>query len=128
MTLVLVIIDLVVAALVTLATCIQVLYLEAQRLRARDLPSLEFFKETLEPKIGVEIEKATLVFSLVKHLGLAVLGVITLAWTSQNAEPWEAFAAACLLVMLYAVLGTYLIPQIVYTKTDGIGLLRLVPL
>jgi putative hemolysin len=128
MTLVLIIVDLVVAALVTLATCIQVLYLEAQRLRARDLPALQFFKETLEAKIGLETEKGTVVFSLVKHIGLAVIGVITLAWTSQNAENWEAFAAACLLVMLYAVLGTYLIPQIVYTKSDGNALLRLVPL
>jgi CBS domain containing-hemolysin-like protein len=128
MTLVLVIIDLLVAVLVTLATCIQVLYLEGERLRARDLPSLQFFKETLESKIVLETEKGTLVFSLVKHIGLAAIGVITLAWTSQNAEPWEAFAAACLLVMLYAVLGTYLIPQIVYTKSNGTGLLRLVPL
>ena len=128
MTLVLVIVDLVVATLVTLATCIQLLYLEAQRLRARDLPSLQFFKETLESKIGLETVKGTLVFSLVKHIGLAAVGVITLAWTSQNAEAWEAFAAACLLVMLYAVSGTYLIPQIVYTKTDGHGLLRLLPL
>jgi CBS domain containing-hemolysin-like protein len=128
MTLVLVIIDLLVAALVTLATCIQLLYLESQRLRARDLPSLEFFKETLESKIGLETEKGALVFSLVKHIGLAIVGVITLAWTAQNADGWEASAAACLLVMLYAVLGTYLIPQIVYTKSNGIGLLRLLPL
>jgi magnesium and cobalt exporter, CNNM family len=128
MTLVLILVDLLVAALVTLATCIQVLYLESQRLRARDLPSLEFFKETLESKIGLETEKGALVFSLVKHLGLAVVGVVTLAWTSESAEGWDALAAACLLVMLYAVLGTYLIPQIVYTKSKGTGLLRLVPL
>jgi len=128
MTLLLVLIDLAVAALVTLVTCIQVLYLESQRLRARDLPSLEFFKETLETKIGLETEKGALVFSLVKHIGLAIVGVITLAWAAQNADSWEAFTAACVLVMLYAVLGTYLIPQIVYTKTSGQGLLRLVPL
>ena len=128
MTLMLVILDVLVSALVTLATCIQVLYLESQRLRARDLPSLEFFKETLESRIGLETEKGALVFSLVKHIGLAVVGVLTLAATLPNAEGWEGMAAACLLVMLYAVLGTYLIPQIVYTKSNGIGLLRLVPL
>ncbi|HEV2200411.1 MAG TPA: hemolysin family protein [Bryobacteraceae bacterium] len=128
MTLVLVLVDVLVATLVTLATCIQVLYLEAQRLRARDLPSLQFFKETLESEIGLETEKGALVFSLVKHLGLAIVGVVTLAWTSENAGGWDALAAACLLVMLYAVLGTYLIPQIVYTKSRGTGLLRLVPL
>jgi CBS domain containing-hemolysin-like protein len=124
----LVIVDLLVAALVTLATCIQVLYLESQRLRARDLPSLEFFKETLEARIGLDTDKGAQVFSLIKHIGLAIVGVITLAWISESADGWEALAAACLLVMLYAVLGTYLIPQIVYTKSSGRGLLGLVPL
>jgi CBS domain containing-hemolysin-like protein len=128
MELVLIIVDLLVAGLVTLATCIQVLYLESQRIRARDLPSLEFFKETLESRIGLETEKGALVFSLIKHIGLSVVGVLTLAATLPNADGWEGLAAACLLVMLYAVLGTYLIPQIVYTKSDGTGLLRLVPL
>ena len=128
MTLVLAVADVLVAALVTLATCVQVLYLESQRLRARDLPALEFFKETLESKIGLETEKGALVFSLVKHIGLAVVGVVTLAWTSQNAAGWDALAAACLLVMLYAVVGTYLIPQVFYTKSKGTGLLKLVPL
>jgi putative hemolysin len=128
MTLVLILVDVLIAGLVTLATCIQVLYLESQRLRARDLPSLEFFKDTLESKIGLETEKGALVFSLVKHVGLAMVGVVTLAWTSESAEGWDALAAASLLVMLYAVLGTYLIPQIVYTKSKGTGLLRLVPL
>ena len=36
--------------LVTLVTCIQVLYLESLRIRARELPSLQFFKETLESR------------------------------------------------------------------------------
>lgn len=128
MTLVFVVVDLIAALLVTLATCIQVLYLESQRIRARDLPSLEFFKETLETKIGLETEKGALVFSLVKHIGLAVVGVLTLAATEENAGGWQGLAAACILVTLYAVLGTYLIPQIVYTKSTGHGLLRLVPL
>ncbi len=127
MTLMFVIVDLLLAAVVTLATCIQVLYLESQRLRARDLPALVFFKETLEPKIGLETDKGAQVFSLVKHIGLAMIGVLTLAGMSENTAGWEALAAACLLVMFYAVLGTYLIPQIVYTKCTGQGLLRLVP-
>ena len=47
---------------------IQVLYLESLRIRARELPSLEFFKETLEAKIGLETELGALTFSLVKHI------------------------------------------------------------
>ncbi len=67
------------ALVVTLVTCIQVLYLESLRIRARELPSLQFFKETLESKIGLETERGALTFSLVKHVGLAVLGCLALA-------------------------------------------------
>jgi len=65
MTLLLLILDIAVAILVTLATTIQVLYLESLRIRARELPSLEFFKATLEAKIGLETELGALTFSLV---------------------------------------------------------------
>ena len=127
MTLLLLILDATVAILVTLATTIQVLYLESLRIRARELPSLEFFKATLEAKIGLETELGALTFSLVKHLGLAVLGCLTLALTAQNATDWEALTVAVLLVAFYAILGTYVIPQIIYRKSTGHGLLPLVP-
>ena len=79
-----------VAILVTLATTIQVLYLESLRIHARELPSLEFFKDTLESKIGLATELGALTFSLVKHLGLAVIGCLILAITMQSAADWEA--------------------------------------
>jgi len=128
MTLLLLIADAAVALLVVLATTIQVLYLESLRIRARELPSLVFFKETLEAKLGLETESGALAFSLVKHIGLAITGCLTLAITAQNAEGWEALTAAVLLVTFYAILGTYVIPQIVYRKSTGHGLVPLVPL
>ena len=48
MTLVLILAAFLMALLVTLVTCLQVLYLESLRIRARELPALQFFKETLE--------------------------------------------------------------------------------
>ncbi len=128
MTLLLLALDALVAIIVTLATTIQVLYLESLRIRARELPSLEFFKATLESKIGLETEAGALTFSLVKHLGLAVLGCLTLALTAHNARDWEALIVAVLLVSSYAILGTYVIPQIIYRKSTGHELLPLVPL
>ena len=128
MTLLLLIADAAVAMLVVLATTIQVLYLESLRIRARELPSLVYFKETLEAKLGLETELGALTFSLLKHIGLAITGCLTLAITAQNAEGWEALTAAVLLVTFYAILGTYVIPQIVYRKSSGHGLVPLVPL
>jgi len=112
---------------VMLATCIQLLYLEALRIRARELPSLQFFKETIEPKIGLETERGALTFSLIKHLGLAILGCLILAITWQSATLWEGLAGAILLAGMVTLLGTYLVPQIVYRKTSGHGLLALLP-
>src|ERR1700722_14734023 len=113
---------------VTMVTCIQVLYQEALRIRARELPALEYFKSTLEGKIGLSTERGALTFSLVKHVGLAVLGCLTLAITVQSAPLGEALAVACLLAGIVAVIGTFIVPQIVYRKSSGHGLVVLVPL
>jgi CBS domain containing-hemolysin-like protein len=107
---------------------LQLFYLESLRLRTRELPSLQFFRETLEGRLGMETEKGALAFSLVKHIGLGVIGCLTLAVTALKAESWEALIAACLFMVLYVVVGTHIVPQIIYRKTSGCGLLALVPL
>ena len=60
--------------LLGLMTFVQVLYLESLRLRTRDLPSLKFFKETLEDRIGIPTEDGAGAFSLVKHTLLSIVG------------------------------------------------------
>jgi CBS domain containing-hemolysin-like protein len=116
------------AVLVTLGTSIQLLYLESLRIRARELPSLQFFKETLEGRIGLETERGALTFSLIKHLSLAVLGCLVLAITSANATFGEALAGAILITGVATLLFAYLVPQLAYRKTSGQALLPLVPL
>ena len=81
MTLLLTLLAAAVALLVTLVTCIQLLYLESLRVRTRELPALQFFREALEPKIGLETERGALTFSLVKHIGLGILGCLIVAIT-----------------------------------------------
>jgi putative hemolysin len=121
------------ALIVTLVTCVQILYLESMRILARELPSLQFFKEVVEGKIGLPTERGALTFSLVKHIGLAVMGCLTLAITAQGAslQGWslgEAIAGASLLAGIVTVMGTYIVPQMVYRKSSGHGLLLLIPL
>ena len=127
MTLLLIVAAAVAAVLVTLVTCIQVLYLESLRIRARELPSLQFFRETLEPKIGISRERGALAFSLVKHLGIAVTGCLLFAIAAQGAALGEALAATCLLAIGFTLIGTHLVPHIVYRKSSGHGLLALAP-
>lgn len=128
MTLVLALLAALAGIIVSLVTCLQLFYLESLRIRARERPSLEFFKETLEGKLGLETERGSLTFSLVKHLGLALIGCLTLAATMQGTPDGQALAVACLLVAFYTILGTYIVPQVVYRKSRGRGLLALVPM
>src|SRR5260370_20222060 len=83
-----------VALLVTLVTCIQLLYLESLRVRTRELPALQFFREVLEPRIGLETERGALTFSLIKHIGLGILGCLIVAITMQSSPLGEALAGA----------------------------------
>jgi CBS domain containing-hemolysin-like protein len=116
------------ALLVTAVTCVQLFYLESLRIRRRDLPSLQFFKETIEPKVGLDTEHGAITFSMVKHTGLGVLGGLLFAITLQGTQFWEAFAGTCLLVAVMVIFGAHLVPQVVYRKTSGRGFLPLVPL
>jgi magnesium and cobalt exporter, CNNM family len=117
------------AITVTLVTCVQVLYLESLRIRARELPALQFFKETLEAKLGLETERGSLAFSLVKHIGLAVFGCLAvgIGIEAQNGLG-ESVAISCLIAALFTVIGTYIIPQLCYRNSRGHFLIPLVPL
>jgi hypothetical protein len=101
------------AIAVTLNTCLQVLYLESLRIRARELPALQFFKETLEPELGLETDRGSLAFSLVKHIGLGVIGCLAMgiAMEAQNGLA-QSLVIACLIASFYTVIGTYIIPQL----------------
>ena len=113
------------AALLCLITVVQILYMESLRLRARDLPALQFFKETLEDRIGVHAEKGVLVFSLIKHtlLLLLVLSFVAL----RTGETWQRFLEAALFAWLTMLVTTYVLAQTLYRKTHGHWLLPLAP-
>ena len=128
MTVVLVLLAIAVAIIVTLVTCVQLLYLESLRIRTRERASLEFFKETLETRLGLETERGSLTFSLIKHIGLALIGCLAMGAAMQGTPELQALAAAIVLVVVHTILGTYVIPQIVYRSSTGRGLLALVPL
>ena len=71
-----------IALLLTVLLCfvsyVQLLYLESLRLIRRDYPSLEFFRETLAQKIGLDLEHGSLAFSLMKHISLCMVGLFYL--------------------------------------------------
>jgi CBS domain containing-hemolysin-like protein len=115
--------------LLALTTFVQVLYLESMRLRTRDLPSLKFFKETLEDKLGMKTEDGAGAFSLIKHTLLTMLGILYFAWFSEGA-PWHAgvFWQAVLAVIVTMITVPFALTQLLYRRTSGHWLLPLVPL
>ena len=72
--------------LLGLVTFVQLLYLESLRLRTRDLPSLKFFKETLEDRSASKTEDGAGSFSLIKHTLLVLLGVLSTSPGSPTAS------------------------------------------
>jgi putative hemolysin len=115
--------------LLGLVTFVQLLYLESLRLRTRDLPSLKFFKETLEDRIGLKTEQGAGSFSLVKHTLLVLLGVLYTAWLVET-RPWDAvtfwqsFGCAWVTLLLIG----YALPHLLYRRTSAAWLAPLVPL
>lgn len=116
------------AILLCLVTVVQLLYMESLRLRARDLPALQLFKQTLQQRIGIEAEQGVLAFSLIKHTLLLLTGLCFMAAQFGNTTtPWESFFEAALFAWLTMLAATYMLAQVLYRKTSGRWLLPLAP-
>ena len=120
---------LIIIPLLALITFVQVLYLESLRLRTRDLPSIKFFKDTLEDKIGFKTEDGAGAFSLIKHTMLVLLGTLYFAWFADGA-PWHAaiFWQATLAAWFTMIAVSFALPQLLYRRTSAQWLVPLVPL
>ena len=97
----------------------QLLYLESLRLLRRETPRLEFFRETLAAEIGLEQERGSLAFSLIKHISLFLIGVFFFARSARGAPHWQSVleaVGASLLAMLFRHLFRA-VP--VYRRTKG---------
>lgn len=115
--------------LLCLVTFVQTLYLEAMRLRTRDLPSLQLFKSTVEDRIGFETEDGMLSYSLLKHGTLLLLTIaIFLAYLQSSPPTWLNCVEAGFTSWLVMMLVTYVVPQMLYRRTSGKLLLPIVPL
>jgi len=121
------------AVLLCLITVVQTLYMESLRLRSRDLPALQFFKEALEDRIGVQGDDGVLAFSLIKHTLVVLLGVCFLPTlmgdpTQHPEQAWQNLFEAALFAWLTMLVSTYVLAQVLYRKTSGHWLLPLTPI
>jgi putative hemolysin len=106
------------AFFLVLSTLTQILYMESLRLRTRELPSLEYFKETLEDRIGLKADNGALAFSLIKHSILAVMGILFLSVTSDRSMlSAQTIIEAAVFSWLTMIATGYIIPQMLYRQT-----------
>jgi len=119
----------VLAVLLALTTYVQLLYLESLRLRMRESAALEHFKEVLEDRIGLKGDRGVLVFSLLKHTMLLLLGVDMFAMVDMQRGPlWGAFLEAGGAAWLVMLVCAYVIPPALYRRASGRWILPVVPL
>ncbi|MBV8907337.1 MAG: HlyC/CorC family transporter, partial [Acidobacteriia bacterium] len=127
MTLAIILATLIAIPLLAIVTFVQVLYLESMRLRTRDLPSLKFFKEILEDKLGMKTEHGAGSFSLIKHSLLLLVGICYFAWFADG-QPWNwsAFWQAALAAWVTMMTVSFALPQLLYRRTSAEWLLPFV--
>ncbi len=111
---------LVLFVLVILFATLQTFYLEGMRLRARDLPSLQFFKSEFEPRLHMRSEVGSLTYSLWKHTSLVILSILVLT-KNVDSEPLTALEVAESIAISWVAMiaCTYVIPQLVFRRTSG---------
>ena len=116
------------ALLLSVISFVQLLYLESLRLRTRDLPALEFFKETLEEALGMKTETGVLSFSLLKYTLMILISILILDGVSAGHPiSWVAFTESAIAAWGTMLLSTCLIPYVLYRRTMAEWLLPLAP-
>ena len=122
-------IALLLTALLSFVSTVQLFYHESMRLLRRERPSLEFFREELVEKIGLEPERGSLAFSLSKHLSLALIGTMFLcAMLRPGVAQWQSVLEAMCFSLAAMLFSTYFVPFFVYYRTNGTWLLTVLPL
>jgi putative hemolysin len=120
MTIAVAIVTFVLALVLVLVTLVQMLYMEAVRVRPRELPFLELFRGGVDERIGLKPDAGILTFSLVKHTILALLGALFFQLAGR-------FPEAAVLSFATMLVLTYMVPQYLYRRTSGQWFIALVP-
>jgi CBS domain containing-hemolysin-like protein len=117
------------AVLLSLITFVQLLYLESLRLRTRDLPALEFFKQKLEEELGMKTETGVLSFSLIKYGLMLLIAILILdGFCVGRPVSWAAFFEAAIASWICMLVTACIVPYLLYRDTSGQWLAPLAPL
>ncbi len=89
---------------------------------------LDVFEAEIEPRLGMDRRRGNLTFSLIAHLWLALVAVVTALGISMFiANPLESLAHQMLYLTLEVVVGMHFVPYLLLTRTTGRWVGPLVP-
>ena len=121
----------VLAAVVTLAAYMARVYSEFGKILSREVQdNLDAWEQHVEPRLWMSRERASLASSTLMHLGVGFLalelGVLVFDRAPQLARPTlEEILQAVLAVILVAVFCTQVIPFLLFQRTKGLWVVRL---
>ena len=117
------------AVLLCLITVVQTLYMESLRLRSRDLPALQFFKDDSGRSHRREGRRRRAgVFAHQAHAGGAAGRLFPGHAHGRSRAAWQNLFEAALFAWLTMLISTYVLAQVLYRKTSGRWLLPLAPI
>jgi CBS domain containing-hemolysin-like protein len=91
--------------------------------------NLDAFEAIVEPRIGLDRRRAGITFSLLAHLWLVVVAVLTAQGVDLFVPRlWEAVLEELVFLTAEVLLAMHLLPQILLTHTTGRWLVPLLPL
>jgi CBS domain containing-hemolysin-like protein len=118
----------IVSILVLLVSFAHLLCRESLRINARGPESLQYFKESLQDRLGIDSEFGALAFSLIRHFGLLALAVLTVGMTLGGpGPPWRSLVEGFLLASVLMLLTSYIVPRFLYRRTSGHWAIAAVP-
>jgi CBS domain containing-hemolysin-like protein len=128
MTLLLLVVLLLLALLAIAVSFVHLVCRESLRIKARELPSLEFYRESLQESLGMEAEDGALAFSLVRHFGLLGIAIITMAMALLTKAPlWLAVLQAFGISSVLMLFTSYVAPRFLYRRTSGKWTVAILP-
>ncbi len=89
---------------------------------------LDNFEAEIEPRLGMDRRRGNLTFSLLAHLWLALVAVVTSLGVSMFAvSPLESLLEQMVYLTLEVVVGMHFVPYLLLTRTSGRWLSSFVP-
>lgn len=118
-----------ISCLVVAVSFVHLLCRESLRIQARELASLQFYRETLQEKLGLDAENGALAYSLVRHFGLLAMAIVTFAMMfNANHGMWRNALESFVITSFLMLLTSYVAPRFLYRHTTGQWSLALSPI